>query len=327
MKYSCKALISIFLVAGTLLSACEAKLAAPLAAAASPAASTAPAASPWTIYAPESTSSIPVILAVKNLPNFKVVLYNDQSQANALLLRGDASILITGLSVGVDLYAHQAPVRVINSYVTGLSYLVTYGKKVSSFKDLKGQDLYLPFEGSPLEEISSYLTAKDGLVWKVDVHPVYSPFDASVSLLKQGKVTAVVLPEPVVSTLAGQPNVYVSLSLYDLWNQYNPGAQGYPQVVSLVNSQWAADHSAEITQFDQALSAGIQSVGKDPASAVETAKGYFKFPAAILIKSLSRTHYQLTTGKEMQQSIENYYQVIGKPIDEKDSGFYYLAEK
>jgi NitT/TauT family transport system substrate-binding protein len=276
------------------------------------------------IYAPASSSSIPVLLAASQMKNTEVKLYTDQSQANTLFLRGDVSILVTGLSVGVDLYKNGAPVQEVNSFVSGLSYLVTYGKSVTSLADLKGQQIYLPFEGSPIEEVITFLAGKAGLKYKEDLSPIYSAFDSSVQLLKEGKATAVVLPEPNVSLVEGQPNIYISLSLYDEWNKVTGTNAGYPQVGSFVNSNWAKSHSDEIAAFNQALSSAITSVEKDPAAAVDSVKANYKLSPALLLKSLNRTHYTLMTGQAMEDSISNYYQVIGKPLDEKFSAFYYL---
>lgn len=284
-----------------------------------------PEASTFTVYAPASTSSIPVIIAAQKLANVKLVLYTDQSQANTLFLRGEAPLLVTGLSVGMDLYRNEAPVKAVNTYVNGLSYLVTYGKPVSSFAELKGQQIYIPFEGSPIEQATAYLAGVEGLAWKADLQPIYSPFDASVALLKQGKLSAVVLPEPNVSLVENQPDVYISLNFYDAWNKANPGASGYPQVGTFVNTEWAKTHSAEIAAFNQALTEAILQVQQDPAAAVETVKASYKLPAEILLKSLSRTRYQMISGAEMQQAIETYYRVIGKPLDETIKGFYYTA--
>ena len=111
-------------------------------------------------------------------------------------LRGDVDILVTGLSVGVDLFKNGAPIQVIDSYVAGLTYLVTRGKKVDGFADLKGQEIYIPFEGSPIEEITQFFVEQEGLTWKKDLKPVYSPFASSVELLKQGKAAAVAVRSP-----------------------------------------------------------------------------------------------------------------------------------
>ena len=276
-----------------------------------------------TLYAPESTSSIPLILAVNELDNFEIVLYSNQSQANTLFLRGDVPLLVIGLSVGFDLFENEAPVQIANSYVTGTSYLVTYGKEVKSFAELKGESIYVPFEGSPIEEASIYFTEKEGLDWKTDFTPVYSPFDASVALLKEGKLSAVVLPEPMVSVVRSQEDVYVSLSYYDLWNQNNPGADGYPQVGTMVNTEWAATHAEDIERFNTALAEAITLTQNDPEAAAAAVTEYYKFPEPVLVKALQGTNYQLTTGAKMQEVIENYYEVIGKPLNEKFEAFYY----
>lgn len=283
-----------------------------------------PAGEKLVIYAPASTSSIPVILAASRMENVELTLYTNQAQANTLFLRGDVPVLVTGLSVGVDLVRNGAPIQMVNSFVSGLSYLVTYGQTIHSFADLKGQQIYLPFEGSPLEETTAYFTRQAGLTWKKDVTPVYASFESSIELLKQGKAALVVVPEPNVTLLEGQPNLQISLSYYDEWNKSIPGAEGYPQVGTLVNAKWAASHGEQVARFNQELADAIVSVQQNPAQAVETVKARYKLPAEKLLKSLNRTHYRFTAGKEMKEIVTDYYTTIGKPLDEKFTDFYYI---
>lgn len=294
---------------------------------AAPTAATTAASDKLVIYAPASTSSIPVILAVSKMPNAELTLYTNQSQANTLFLRGDISILVTGLSVGVDIFKNGAPVQMTNSFVSGLSYLVTYGKQVSSLADLKGGQIYIPFEGSPIEEATSFLAEKAGLQYKTDLTPVYSVFDSSVQLLKEGKADAVVLPEPYVTMVEGQPNLSISLSYFDEWNKATGTDKGYPQVGSFVNSEWAKTHAQDIAAFNQALSDGIAEAQSDPSAAVAAVKSNYKLTPELLQKSLARTRFNLVSGQDLEDTINNYYQVIGKPLDEKFSAFYYLTSK
>jgi NitT/TauT family transport system substrate-binding protein len=285
------------------------------------------------IYAPASTSSIPVLLAASQSAQFHVTLYDNQSQANTLFLRGEVPMLITGLSVGQDLYAQEVPIRMANSFVSGLSYVVTYGKQIDSFADLAGGELYVPFEGSPIEEISAYFAAQEGLVWGEDITPVYSPFDSSVALLKEGKATAVVLPEPFVSLLEGQPDLYISLDYAALWDSYNPDDMGYPlnggypQVGTFVNTAWAADNAEGISAWNEALAQAIADVQSDPQAAVSAVSTYYKFPEAVLLKSLNRIGYNLSSGADLQALVEQYDEIIGNTSHEDDADFYYLAEK
>lgn len=331
MKYFLKVFILVTTITGLFLTGCapavQTTTQAPTTAATLPTNESKASASTdkLVIYAPASTSSIPVILAASKLKNVELTLYTNQSQANTLFLRGDVSILVTGLSVGVDLFKNGAPVQLANSFVSGLSYLVTYGKQVTSWSDLKGQQIYLPFAGSPIEEATTYLVEQAGLKYGLDLTPVYSPFDSSVALLKQGKATAVVLPEPYVTLVEGQPNVNISLSYFDEWNKAAGTKQGYPQVGSFVNSDWAKTHTAEIAEFNQALGEAITSVENDPAAAVKSVSSYYKLTPELLLKALGRTHFNLTTGQAMQESIANYYETIGKPLDEKYTNFYFLS--
>jgi NitT/TauT family transport system substrate-binding protein len=318
VKKHLSVLIGLFILGGALLAGCAGGSLSP-----SPAIQEAVVQS-YTVYAPESTSSIPVILAANSLPEVELVLFSDHSQANAMLLRGDTQMLVTGLSVGVDMFRNGAPVQLVNNYVTGLSYLVTSGEPVSDFNGLRGKEVIVPFEGSPIEEISVYLANQKGLNWGSDITPRYSPFDASVALLKGGQAQAVILPEPLVSSLEGQSNIFVNFGLAEEWNRSNPGSQGYPQVGVLVNSQWAAEHPDEIERFNQALVAAIARVQQDPSAAVAEVASSFKQPPAILEKALGRTTYQLSAGSELQQLVLSYYTTIGKPLDESFANFTYL---
>lgn len=281
----------------------------------------------WALYAPASTSSIPVILAARSLPNVDLTLYTNQDQVNTLFTRGEVPVMVTGLAVGVTLYKNGVPLQMANSYVSSLSYMVTSGQQVTSFADLKGKEVYVPFAGSPIEELCSYLAAQEGLVWGTDITPVYSPFDASIALLKEGKAAAVVLPEPNVSLVASQPNIYVSFSLADLWIKANPGQTGYPQVGTFVNKEWAAANPADVQAFNEALAAAIELTANDPAVAVDAVKDSYKIPPAVLQQALSRTGYALVTGADLQTQINAYYQTIGKPLDETYAEFYYIAQK
>ena len=279
----------------------------------------------FTIYAPVSTSSIPVILAAQSMPEANLVLYTDQSQANAEFIRGDADLMVSGLSVGADMRKNGVPVQVVNSFVSGLSYMVTYGQPINSLAELDGKSVYMPFEGSPIDQVMNYLVTANGLKWKENVTPIYAPFDTSIALLKEGKLEAVVLPEPSVTLVESVPNVFINLDLAAEWDKATGVEGGYPQVATFVSSVWAAAHAGSIDTFNQALQTAIKQVEADPAAAIEQVKDYYKIPADKLLTSLTRTRYSYVAGQSMRSSIEKYYETIGAPLDENFKDFYFIA--
>ena len=274
------------------------------------------------IYAPATPSSIPIILAARQMGNAEVTIFNNHMQANAQFLRGDVDILVTGLAVGVDMFKNGAPVQVIDSYVAGLTYLVTYGKKVESFADLKGQEVYIPFEGSPIEEVTQFFVEQEGLVWKTDIKPIYSPFTSSVELLKQGRATAVALPEPSVSLIENQPNLYISLDYRTLWDEATGSSTGYPQVTPFVRQDWAAAHPDIIARFNDAVAAAVTVIQQDPATAVAESQAALGLPASVLQAALQRTDFAFSSGDALVESITGYYRTIGRPLETFDAFFY-----
>lgn len=276
------------------------------------------------IAGPGTPSSIPLVLAAKQMNNTTVEIIENTSQANTAFLRGDIDILVSGLSVGIDLFRNGAPVQIVNTSVNGMSFLVTYGEKVNSFGDLKGKEIYIPFEGSPIEEAVSFLVKQEGLVWKEDIKPVYSPFDGSVALLKQGKAKAVVLPEPFVSMMESQSDLFVSLDLFAAWNEAAKTDNGYPQVAAFVRRDWAESHKTELAEFNAVLDEAVNFVLENPDEAVAEVKGSFKQPEPILLKAVSRMHYMVISGNELVQNVSDYYEFIGKPLDDRFQDFYYL---
>lgn len=257
----------------------------------------------------------------------EVTIFTNHTQANAQFLRGDVDILVTGLSVGIDMFKNGAPVQAIDSYVAGLTYLVTYGKKVERFADLKGQEIYFPFEGSPIEEITQFFIAQEGLAWKTEIKPIYSPFASSVELLKQGKATAVALPEPSVSLVANQPNLYISLDYRALWDKATGSTTGYPQVTPLVKQAWAAAHAGVIARFNDEVAAAVKVIQENPAAAVTQTQAALGLPEGILGAALQRTAFSFSSGAALMQEIQTYYQTIGKPLDETFDTFFYRSSQ
>lgn len=280
------------------------------------------------IYAPPTPSSIPLILAAQNLPDADITIFANHSQAHTLFLRDDVQILVTGLSVGLDFFRQGIPVQIVNSYVSGLTYLVTKDKPVQTFRELQGQELYLPFEGSPIEEITRFFAAREGLDLKKDFKVLYAPFPSVLELLKQGKVAAVALPEPSVTLAITQGNGQLAFGYKDKWDALTGGTTGYPQVGTFVKKSWAETHREVLQRLDEELAKALQLVKADPQKAVELTKTYFQFPDKILLTSLGRTAFDSKTAQALKQEITGYYQTIGSPLDEKTfNAFFGLDSK
>ena len=311
---------------------------------------------PVMIYAPAGPTSIPLILAAESLPGVKVKIFSNHSKAHALFLKGKVQILCTGLAVGVGFYRQGVAVQIINSHVSGLAWLVT-SIKVTHFKDLRGMTIYLPFPGSPLEELTRFFMAAEQLEWNHDVHIRYTPFPGAVALLQQHRISVIALPEPFVSQVltphnalwkssgdtSGQALIhdpdetffpskkqrapltspgFYALSYKAVWERHTGSPHGYPQVGCFVHREFARTHGTVIQKFNLALARSIQCLASDPDPAVKRAGAYMDFPGELLRRSLERTDFHLWHGAPLRQVLLHYYQTIGDPLNETFDTFF-----
>jgi ABC-type nitrate/sulfonate/bicarbonate transport system substrate-binding protein len=296
---------------------------------ASPAVAPAPEArgDTVTVYAPATPSSIPVIMAARQMPEVDLTTFTDHSQAQALFLRGDVDLLVTGLAVGVAFLENGVDVTLLNSYVSGLTYLVTRDGPVEGFDQLAGSEVYLPFEGSPIDEVTRFFVESEGLTWGEDVVPVYSPFPATVELLRQGKASAAALPEPFVSLVEGEEEVYVSLSYEERWETVTGSDGGYPQVGTFARQGWAKEHPEIVAEFNRRIAEAVEASQEDPAAAVDAATEELAFPAPVLRSALERTSFAPRYGSELEGEVRRYYGTIGAPLDESYAAFFYRDQE
>ncbi len=282
----------------------------------------------YQIYAPPTPSSIPFVLAARQMDNVDVTIFSSHSQANTLFLRGDIPILVTGLSVGINFFNNGVPIQIVNSYVSGLTYLVTRDKAVTSLKELQGQEIYLPFEGAPIEEITKFFAQQEGVQWGDELRPMYAPLQSTLKLMKQGKIAAAPLPQPLATIAAAQENIFLSFGYKDKWESITGQTDGYPQVGTFVKKEWAERHHDLIASLHQELERALRMIKDDPEQAVQQTQEVFQFPAPVLLASLKNISFALTTATVLQHDIEEYYQLLGHPLDEKAfTTFFYLGSK
>ncbi len=280
---------------------------------------------PVIIYAPATPAAIPFILATETLPGVELKIFTNHCQAHALFLKGEVQILCTGLSVGVGFFRQGVPVKIINSHVSGLTWLVS-DTRINDLKDLMGKTLYLPFPGSPVEAVTRFFIRAQGLTWKKDIAIQYSPFPGTAALMQHHRIRAAALPEPFVSlvlTPGKEPGpVFYALSYKSLWERYTGNPNGYPQVGTFVHRKFADTHGPLIRKLNIALARAIASIETAPGPAVEKATACMGFSEKNLRSALERTDFYLWENENLRQVIHQYYQTTGDPLNETFDAFF-----
>lgn len=279
---------------------------------------------PYRIFVPPTPTSIPVILAADQMEDLEVTIFVNHTQAHTLFLRGDIPLLTTGLSIGTSFFNSGVPIQVINTYVSGMTSLVNRGEKIKNFKQLTGKTILLPFAGSPIEEVTEFFMAREGLNPKKDFNIVYAPFETALELLKKGKAQAAVLPQPFVSMLTAETGIVRSIEYKSRWDQLTDSRNGYPQIGIFVKTDWAKEHKYFITRLNKEIAKALQVLSTNPDRAANRAGSVLGYSEDILSVSLADTHFSLKIAEDLKRQIKLYFLTLGKPLDERYQSFFYL---
>jgi NitT/TauT family transport system substrate-binding protein len=261
-----------------------------------------------TVMAPDNPSSIPLILAADHIPDLGVKLFTNHAQAHSLFMGGKIPLLMTGYAVGESFAQRGVPVKMIASWVSGLNYLVTAEAQYESFANLKGQKIYFPFQGSPIEKLSLWLAEKEGLNIAGDLEVGYLPFVSMLEMMRQGKVRNAVMPVSSALQIVDGERYFFSFNLNDKWLQLT-GSDFYPQVCLFANTNENIDQILPelLVELEQAC----LIIENNPQKALDLIGNRLSYSPQIIRRSLELQSFELLSGKELQAAMEQYFEKSG----------------
>jgi NitT/TauT family transport system substrate-binding protein len=280
------------------------------------------------VLVPQTTAALPFLLLAKNqgVPGAQltVTFFANHAQALALLLRGEADLLLSGTSQGWENRLDGSPIVMVDTGVWGVSSLIGKDPAIKGFADLKGKRIAMPFPGSPLDFQSRALLAFEKLDPDKDVTISFGPFPQSVQRLMSGQIDAVAVPEPLATTLVRQNGLLRLVDYSQAWARFTGGDRMSPQVSLFATEGYAADHKALLASIVSAWDGATRAVN---ASAKDTAAQFATALAVdpgILEEAIGNTLLSVPPAAENRTRVLAYYQVVSRwfpasprPLDER----------
>jgi ABC-type nitrate/sulfonate/bicarbonate transport system substrate-binding protein len=266
------------------------------------------------VLVPQTTAALPFLAMARDnaLPGLKVDFFNNHAQALALLLRGEADMLLSGTSQGWENRLDGSPIVMIDTGVWGVSSLVGKDSGIKGFADLKGKRIALPFPGSPLDFQTRALLAFDKIDADKDLTISYGAFPQSVQRLLAGQLDAAALPEPLATTVV-MNNGLVRLAEYAAaWARLTGGDRRSPQVSLFATETWARDNAGLVAQLLAAWDAASRAVTADPAAAAGRFAESLSVEPSILEEAARRTLFVVPPMAENRDRVLAYYQAVSR---------------
>ena len=268
------------------------------------------------LLVPRSSSSLPLLLVAEEDPirdvDIQAALFQNHAQALALLLRGEADLLLTGTSQGWENYLSGSPLQMIGTGVWGVSFLV--GSKdcplIKSVADLAGKIIALPFPGSPLDFQTRYLLQRHGLDPEQDLKLIYCPPPQTAALLLKGQIDAAPLPEPLVSQLVINQALQRFLDYKQLWAAAHGGDPKSPQVSLFTTREFAAANTELLEELLRHWQGAVVQIVMDPEAAARRFSEPLGFAESVIARSIPNTLYYLPSPEENRDRVRAYYETV-----------------
>jgi NitT/TauT family transport system substrate-binding protein len=265
---------------------------------------------------PPSNSSLPLLLLADQDPirnvDIRAEVYQNHAQALAMLLRGEADLLLTGTSQGWENYLSSSPLLMIGTGVWGISFLI--GSKdcppIESVADLAGRSIALPFPGSPLDFQTRFLLQHHGLEPDRDLKLIYSPPPQTAMLLLKGQIDAAPIPEPLASELVINRGLQRFLDYKQAWASAHGGDPKSPQVSLFTTRTFAAGNADLLQELTIHWQAATRQIVEDPAGAARKFSNSLGFAESVIVQSIPNTLFCVPPPEENRDRVRAYYEAV-----------------
>jgi NitT/TauT family transport system substrate-binding protein len=266
------------------------------------------------ILLPRTTSALPFLQIAQeqalNDADIQVEMFANHAQALAVLIRGDADLLLSGTSQGWENRLDGSPIVMVDTGVWGLASLVGRDPRITGFRGLKGKRLALPFPGSPLDFQTRALLSHEGLDPDRDVSISYGPFAQSVARLLSGQVDAAALPEPMATSVVGSNGLFRVIEYSRAWAAMNDGDGKSPQVSLFCTEAFAASHRPLLLDLVEAWREASHEVSSNPAAAARSFAHSLDLTPAVLEEATRRTILMVPDFGENESRVLEYYSQV-----------------
>jgi len=284
------------------------------------------------ILAPPTTSALPFLqMAREHTPadaDIQVELFANHAQALALLIRGDADLLLSGTSQGWENRLDGSPIVMVDTGVWGLASLVGRDPSIKGFKDLKGKRLAIPFPGSPLDFQTRALLSHEGMNPDRDLSISYGPFPQSVARLLSQQIDAAALPEPLATSVVGKDGLLRLTEYSRAWAAVNGGDGRSPQVSLFATEAFVASHRSLLLNLVAAWRESSREVSTNPAAAARAFAGALDLSPGVLEEAARRTLFEVPDLGDNESRVIEYYRQVAPffPTDKRalDAQFFFV---
>ncbi len=251
-----------------------------------------------TLYGPPAGPSVILAYAVgagllgevADKVSFKVWRTPDEMRAG--LTSGSMQAVVMPVTAAANLHTRGLGVRLANVMTNGLLYVISTDPSISSFADLKGREITVPFPNDTPELVFRAALDKNGLSAGTDVELdlAGSPIEA-IQMLLSGRIETAMVPEPaataaMVKAAASGKEIHRAIDMQAEWGKVTGLGPSMPQAGLALSAAFVEEHGDKVEPLLSALKRAAAAVNASPSQAASHAAAALELPWPVIEKSI-----------------------------------------
>jgi len=247
-------------------------------------------------------------------------IWANPTQLQAIISSGQADFVALPTTSAAIFYNRGVILKLLDSSIWNILYLVTSDTSVRSINDLKGKRVVVPYQGAIPDAMFRYACKVQGIDPESDIEIFYAPDPVQASqLLLLGQDNYVLLSEPsatgVILKGQSQGKTFVrALNMQDEWKKAGSGETSTPVAGNIVLGAMA-ENKAVVDTFISEYDKAVQWMLAHPEEAGEIGAKVLAeqgFTDKVLTESMKNINWHFVSAADARQDLEAFFKAISE---------------
>ena len=258
-----------------------------------------------------SPSSLPAFQLQENENSFKLDLSIHRSRNIVIsrLMQGEVDVAFLSTNEAAKLYNRDVKVQLLGIHNWGLFYLLSTNQQIENWSDLKGEKIYVPDKGGPLDIVFQELAAKKGLDFKNELQLERGKMREVAQLMINNMAETAVIREPFVSqTLLSNNQSRMVFDLQEEWKKEYDFR--IAQSALVVRQEFAAENKELIAELEKGYKNSVEKLEADHRLAAELGQKHLKVQPEVILKAYPSLNLEYQNIKQVKDEVISYFEVL-----------------
>ncbi|MFN2339667.1 MAG: ABC transporter substrate-binding protein [Halanaerobium sp.] len=258
-----------------------------------------------------SPSSLPAFYLQDNTESIDldVSIHRSRNIVISKLMQGEVDAALLSTNEAAKLYNRDIEVQLLGIHNWGLFYLLSSKEEIESWEDLRGEKIYVPDKGGPLDIVFQELAAKKEIDFKTELQVERGKMREVAQLMINEMAETAVIREPFVSqTLLNNPQSRIVFDLQQEWEKEYDFR--IAQSALVVRKDFAENNKELIAKLEEQYLNSVKKLAEDNQLAAELGLKYLEVKPEVTLKAYPSLNLDYQKIADVKEEVIAYLEVL-----------------